>query len=151
MDPMVKELKEPESLKETMLRDHKTISNLLKRFENESAKDWCGSKPAFVDLKLTLERHFITEERAIFFYLDKGNPEIFKMMERLVKEHNVLNKELKELEGLFMPGPHTDTTRFVKLLVAHRDFEDEMFYPRLDRDLSAEKKRSMIETLKGPL
>jgi len=134
-----------------MNRDHGNITRLLKKLERTDKEDAATLKANFNDFKWELEKHFVTEEKAIFIYLDEESVECHTMMLDLLKEHEVILKGLKGLERTLADKDELDLEAFAEMLSKHRDYEDDVFYPRLENELSDEQKRDVILGIRSPI
>ena len=140
-----------DSIVAMMNRDHGKIAKLILRLEKNKCTNWVMTKRDFEEFKWELERHFVTEEKAIFIYLDHKNPETYEMMEELLEEHNVIMDGLKDLELTLKKGNKSGLKPFLQDLHAHKQFEDEEFYPRLENELTAEQKRQIALAMQSPI
>ena len=95
--------------------------------------------------------HFVTEEKAIFVYLDQKNTETYDMMEELLEEHKVITGALDDLERTLKKCNKSGLKPFLQDLQAHKQFEDEEFYPRLEKELTDEQKRQIVVAIQSPI
>jgi hemerythrin-like domain-containing protein len=140
-----------DSIIQIMNRDHGNITKLLIRLEKTPREEAEMVKANFNEFKWELERHFVTEEKAIFIFLDEESAECHGMMLDLLKEHEVILKMLKGLEMTLAVKDELDLEGFVKMLSKHRDYEDEVFYPRLENELSPEQQKEVIKGIRSPV
>ena len=118
----------PKSITEVMRKHHDKIEGMLNTFENKKDID------SFSNLKWEVEKHMFTEEKAIFsIHLDTAE------VSGLLEEH----KDMMKL----LTGEDTDTKTFRKLLTKHKDFEEAVIYPKLDKELDERKKELLIERI----
>jgi hemerythrin-like domain-containing protein len=140
-----------DSVVKIMLRDHGKLTMLLNRLEKTSKDDWQAVKTNFNELRWELEKHFVTEEKAIFIYLDDETQECHTMMLTLLREHDAITKALKGLEVALADKDELDLESFGEMLSKHRDFEDDVFYPRLEKELNEEQQKEIIKTILSPI
>jgi iron-sulfur cluster repair protein YtfE (RIC family) len=133
-------------ISETMLGEHGKIDQMLK--ELESCKD-CESDELYVlfnKFKWNVEKHFFVEEKAIFSLLDKTKGEEVADTFDLMQEHRKIIEQIKEIEDNLNENP--DLSELKKGLKKHSEFEDQTFYPSLDRTLNDQQKTEIIERAK---
>jgi hemerythrin-like domain-containing protein len=140
-----------DSIVTLMTRDHGKITKLIVRLEKNKCSTWDEVKPDFEVFKWELQRHFVTEERAIFTYLDQDNTETYDMMEELLEEHKVITGALDDLERTLKKCNKSGLKPFLQDLQAHKQFEDEEFYPRLEKELTDEQKRQIVVAIQSPI
>lgn len=140
-----------DSIVAMMNRDHGKITKLILTLEKNKVAKWEGIKDDFEAFKWELERHFVTEEKAIFIYLDQKNVDTYDMMEELLEEHKVIRGALMDLELTLRKGNKGSLKPFIQDLHAHKMFEDEEFYPRLEEELTAEQKRQISIAMQSPI
>ena len=76
-----------------MVKDHGKILKLLKDVQKSTEKDTISLIKVFEDFEWVLEKHFFTEEKAIFSSYNPTNIVVgYRMVPELIKEHNkILN------------------------------------------------------------
>lgn len=134
-----------------MNRDHGNITRLLKKLERTEPDRADALKANFDDFKWELEKHFVTEEKAIFIYLDEESTECHTMMLDLLKEHEAILKMLKGLENTLTEKDELDLEGFAEMLGNHKDYEDDVFYPRLENELNEEQKKEIVLGITSPI
>lgn len=111
-----------------LMDDHHTkIEELLQRLPDN-----------FDVFKWELEKHFFTEEKAIFMFDQKGD--LSRYSEKLLNEHRQILDMLERLKhdkGLL--------EEFKQLLTQHKEFEDNELYPMLDEMLGENDKKYIID------
>jgi len=140
-----------DSIVKIMNRDHGHLTKLLIRLERTDPADRDALNKSFNDFRWELERHFVTEEKAIFIYLDEEAGECHTQMLDLLKEHEAILKMLKGLEMQLKAKDALDLDGFSTMLSKHRDFEDEVFYPRLESELTKEQKNEIVKGIQSPV
>lgn len=134
------------SIVKVMDKDHKKIINLLNIFEKEIINHFNSSHITFEKLKWNIEKHFFIEEKAIF---DLDNFEENKDdIEMLIKDHLEIYNLLYEVENAIYKNKIPNLNVLIKALNSHSNYEDEVFYPRLDELLSNDQKLNMINRIK---
>jgi hemerythrin superfamily protein len=126
-----------------MTKDHARIIGFLEGLRVSFGKEPSVIRQAFERFRWTLEKHFFTEERAIFTFL-KQEDETGGMINDILREHSEILGMLDALGKDIDDERHIDITGLSDLLVRHSQFEEKVLYPRLDRELSAEHKRFIL-------
>jgi len=135
-------------ISETMLKDHGKINKLLIDFENSIGQNEQTIKKAFNTFFWELEKHFFTEEKAIFTaYEPEDEFEGYAMIPELIKEHKEIFERLKLMKKSFKKKKAFEFQGFKELLMKHKDFEDEEVYPKFDQELDEEYKRIIINRI----
>ncbi len=129
------------TIPEIMLRDHARIHNLLSEidFNLQNNKNIEESYHLFIRLKWTVEKHFFVEEKVIFTIYASSELEELQNFDNLIKEHREVLFLLKKIDDNFQ-NSHELFQKTKKLLSEHAKFEDEIFYPRLEEELTKEQK-----------
>ncbi len=139
------------SIAEIMVKHHFKIDKLLHKFKDEidhGEKTLIGE---FNKFKWEMEKHFFLEEKAIFQLHYSENQESNKIKTQLKEEHNILRGKLNDIwEGL-KNEKKIDFFEFRKLLIEHKNFENKVFYPRLDEELDDSRKNMIIDRLKNSI
>ena len=136
------------ALTETMIRDHGKILKLLIRLEKTIGQEKSIIMKTFHDFLWELEKHFFTEEKAIFTtYEPEENTEGHAMIPELIKEHNEIFDQLKIMKKRIKKDEEFDFKEFKILLMKHKNFEDEKLYPKLDLELDESEKRRIIRRI----
>ncbi|WP_455392202.1 hemerythrin domain-containing protein [[Eubacterium] cellulosolvens] len=138
------------TISEVMKRHHYQLEGLLNRFQ--MSQDEAEAFPKmFNKFKWELEKHFFIEEKAIFTLIYSDDPEIHEMKDELLREHRAILKTLGKIENDLNNKIATDLTDFQNSIKKHRDFEDEAFYPTLDRELDNERKKEIWDRISNPM
>ena len=131
------------TIPEIMLRDHAKIHNLLSEIDLnlQKEKNIEESHHLFIRLKWTVQKHFFVEEKVIFTVYASSELEEMQDFDNLIKEHREVLSLLQKIDNNFQkPISHNLFQKTKKLLSEHAKFEDEIFYPRLEEELSEEQK-----------
>ena len=126
-----------ESIKSLMDREHKILGEFLEQADK--------SRENFNKFKWNLEKHFFVEEKAIFIMNRDMNGEEISDIFELMKEHGEIMKLMKDMEANLGNEEKIDISAIKENLIKHRDFEDVVFYPKLDEILSLEQKQEIME------
>lgn len=130
---------------EVMDEHHRKIEKLFNDFKSELGKK--DVFEAFNNFKWELEKHLFIEEKAIFTGYSPKNPEEYKVIPYILKEHNLILEFLKEIESK-LEDSDCNIDKFTEILNKHRKFEDVSLYPKLDKNLSNEVKSRIIRRIK---
>lgn len=133
-----------------MVKDHRKIEELLDELEEKSKdKDFDELNYVFNEFEWTLEKHVFTEEKAVFTcYNPVDVSEGYKMLPKLTEHHNyILNKLEIWRDNIRKRKPLQDVYSFKEFLKDHREFEEEEFYPRLDKELDEKQKNRLISKI----
>ncbi len=136
-----------DSIQKLMLGEHNALGVLLDKFEKNLEKDIEEAKKAFNRLKWILERHFFIEEKAIFIFLHNEKGDEVANIFQLMQEHGTLLEFMNEIDERLEDNGIPDISKFKGLLLAHRTFENDVFYPRLDEELGIEQKAEILEKI----
>ena len=128
-----------------MVKDHGKIYKLLIDFEKSIDQNDQTTMKAFNTFLWELEKHFFTEEKAIFTaYEPEDEYEGYAMIPELIKEHKEIFDRLKAMKKSFKKKTTFNFQGFKELLMKHKNFEDEKVYPKFDQELNEEDKRIII-------
>ncbi|UCH89681.1 MAG: hemerythrin domain-containing protein [Thermoplasmata archaeon] len=140
-------MKKSNSILKIMLKDHGKIIKLLDDFESSAGEGSQKRTDSYNAFKWELERHFLTEETAIFTSYEPEDDENYKMVPKLLNEHKAIKELVGSLEeSLASPGG-IDISELKNVLKQHKKFEEESFYPVLDTELDSARKNSIIEKI----
>ncbi len=131
-----------------MTKHHYKLEGLMNIIKTSKKKGFEPMKEAFIRFKWELQKHFFIEEKAILQlkYFEKEETNLIK--NQLKGEHVILEQELDKLEENLEKNQELDLSEFKDLLTRHRNFEDDILYPRLDRELDLAKKMRILEQIK---
>ena len=132
-----------ESVNELLIKEHGKLLSFLIEFTKEEDKE--KARNLFENFKWTLEKHFFVEEKAIFDLYQKIKGEEVHEVFDLMNEHGDILNLLKEVEENF---EDEKIDELKKLLIKHQNFEDEVFYPKLESSLDDYKKVELVEKIK---
>jgi iron-sulfur cluster repair protein YtfE (RIC family) len=132
------------TIKKLMDIEHKRIDELLEKFEEMLSKDFKRAQEIFSEFDWNLEKHFFIEEKIIFSVYNSSEGERDDLNE-LVKEHKEIIWEIKKIRENLDRGVKPNVERLKRGLIGHSRFEDEVFYPRLDDELSENEKELIFD------
>ena len=136
------------AITEAMIRDHTKIVRLLTRFETSIDQEKPIMMKAFHEFLWELEKHFFTEEKAIFIAYDPEDKTVgYAMIPELIKEHNEIFNELKIMRKSIKMNKNFDFQGFKRLLVKHKNYEEETVYPKFDQELDESEKKYIIHRI----
>ena len=130
-----------------MIQDHSKIAELLFKFNEIEKINHLAREVAFDLFKWELEKHFFTEDRAIFLYYQPKDEFDKKEIQALHDEHAVILKKFDELEKSIKSKKNLNIEDFGKLLHKHRKHEDAIIYPKLDQYLDEKVKKIIINRI----
>jgi len=137
-----------DTISKVMIRDHDKIVKLLNDLGNCIDLDKQILKKALEAFNWELEKHIFTEEKSIFIsYQSKDYEEGYKMVPRLMKEHDIIYDKLKEMRKSINFDKSCDYEEFKDFLLKHKDFEESSFYPILDEELDENTKKIVIDRI----
>ena len=127
------------TIPEIMMRDHTRIHNLISRIELKLKNNLEEAQHLFIKLKWTIEKHFYVEEKVVFS-IYSTNLENNHYLDTLLKEHKEILFLLKKIDNNFNNSKST-LQKLKTILSAHAKYEDEIFYPKLEQELSKQEKQ----------
>jgi hemerythrin-like domain-containing protein len=137
----------PKSIQNLMLQEHIRLNKLINTLE-EHLDNYEKTKTNFSSFKWNLEKHFFVEEKIIFdsFINISGEEtnEVFHLLEDHVKIMGMLRILEKKLSKRIKP----DLEKLKQVITTHRSFEEEDFYPNLDKRLSPDQKKRISKRIK---
>jgi hypothetical protein len=133
-----------------MKRHHGQIEGMLNKVVKLEGND-NDKLQLFNRFKWELEKHFFTEEKAIFFFIDNEHKNINEMKSHLLKEHDVIMNNIEEIDTNLRDRKDFDVVKFRELLEKHKRYEDENFYPTLDNELDDTKKKIIMDRISNPV
>ena len=130
------------SIKKEMLKHHGEIFKILNDVEKYFDSNVKLSNEFFSKFKWEIEKHFFIEERVIFkIYSSIKLDEVSDVFE-LLKQHGIIQSKINNLIG--NPKSKTKISELKKLIFEHSQFEDNYFYPKVDKILDEEQKNRIM-------
>jgi len=133
------------SLTDLMVTEHARIQEMLEEVNIASYEDKMRALESFNRFKLNLEKHFMIEEKAIVQMLNNISGMEVNNTFRLMEEHGRIMAMMRKVEDDISQGDYSKVTALMSLLEEHSDFENQTFYPSLDKNLSDDRKKEIIE------
>lgn len=133
------------SLTDLMVTEHARIQEMLEEVNIASYEDKMRALESFNRFKLNLEKHFMIEEKAIVQLLNNISGIEVNDTFRLMEEHGRIMAMMRKVEDDISHGDYTKVTTLMSMLEEHSDFENQTFYPSLDRSLSDDRKKEIIQ------
>ncbi|KYK23801.1 hypothetical protein AYK24_00785 [Thermoplasmatales archaeon SG8-52-4] len=138
-----------ESILNVMMGDHEKIIAILDGFKKCLTQDRITLQKIFDAFFWELEKHLFTEEKVIFTLYDhEEQKEFYSIIPQLMKEHEKILDELKQLKRKIKLNKECNTEGFMDLFIKHKNFEEESFYPKLDQTLDEKPKEFIINRIK---
>jgi len=138
------------TIPEIMLRDHARIHNLAGEIERRIKTNLEDAEHLFIRLKWSLEKHFFVEEKVIFTVYESSGPVETEDLNNLLKEHRDILLLVRKIDDSFKnKNIHKLFEELKKVLLDHANFEDDVFYPRLDEELSDKEKQVIYDRCEG--
>lgn len=128
--------------------DHAKLLRLLHLVQQIHGGDVIETIKVFDTFEWELEKHFFAEEKAIFTSYDPDNIiEGYKMVPTLIKEHTEILNTIRILRREIIKHRPVDFNHLSEALIAHKNFEENEVYPKLDQELTEEQKRKIIDRI----
>jgi len=137
------------ALTDLMVRDHGKIVKMLLDVEKSIGMELVSTMKVFDTFEWELEKHIFVEEKAIFTsYNPKNIAEGYRMVPRLIQQHNELLNKLQVMRKDLMWQRPVHFEEFRELLLTHKTFEEASLYPKLDQELSVPQKEEIIKKIR---
>ena len=133
------------SLTDLMVVEHARIQEMLEDVNIASYEDKMRALESFNRFKLNIEKHFMIEEKAIVQMLNNISGMEVNDTFRLMEEHGRIISMIKKIEDDINHGDYSKIQDLMTMLEEHSDFENQTFYPNLDKKLSDDRKKEIIE------
>jgi iron-sulfur cluster repair protein YtfE (RIC family) len=132
-------------ISELMLEEHGRINSFLKRAEESLEGNKEAINKQFYLLQKELDLHFFIEENAIFKLEDKIEDvsDIFDLM----KEHGEIKEIAENIKQGLEKGVEPRIKNLKEKLINHANFENKVFYPKLDEELSESEKDEILRRI----
>jgi len=131
-------------ISEIMMKEHRKIDSMLEDFEKLENTNYKESKIAFSIFKWNLDKHFFIEEKVIFHIYNSSTEENFDVI-NLLKDHKDIQWLVSKIEESLKTNLKPSILELKKSLKAHAGLEDQIFYPKLDKELNVEEKSMILE------
>lgn len=110
-----------------LVEDHKKIEKLIEQFKQD--------KNNFSALNDAMIKHFREEEKLYSAYVSTTNKTL-PIIQTITKEHEILANNLKQAQY------SSDISEFEALVQRHKNMEERLLYPELDKELSENQKEN---------
>ena len=140
-------MKETINISDLMVQNHKYIKRLFNVFKKNLKGNNGRVLESFDIFKWEMEKHLLIEEKAIFGFYYSDDSEDYEITLDLIKQHKVILEMLKIIEMDLKNDGVANILEFERLWVKHKRFEDEIFYPELDRKLNNYEKKNIAERI----
>jgi len=145
-------MEETDTITRLMEKSHQELEELLGKFKSNLLDNFELASEAFEEFKRELEKHLSIEENAIFKFFNPAKDEDYnKVVPDLMKEHDLLLEMLNNVNNDLAVKKDIDISDFEKLLVKHKKFEEEFFYPKMEKDLEDFQRDIVIARIKEGL
>lgn len=141
-------MKKNTSILRLMARHHRMIERFLKEFEKNIGKNFDLMQGSLDRFRWEEEKHIFNEEKVAFKLYGKEDPEILKIVTRLVEDHDAILETLNTIESDLAIKDRVSISGLVRLLDKHRTLEENTLYPKLDEVLSKTQKKLIIERIR---
>jgi hemerythrin-like domain-containing protein len=132
------------TISQIMSEEHKKLNELLNEFEKDLT-----DLEKFNKFKWNIEKHFNIEEKAVFEVYNRVREEDIPEIFDLIEEHKEILRLITDLEDDVKKEKIGDIENLRHVLERHRKFEEEDFYPELDKDLGEEEQQEIREKSKN--
>jgi len=140
-------MKETINVSDLMIQNHEYIKRLFEKFKRNLKKNNGRVFESFDIFKWEMEKHLLIEERSVFGFYYSDDGEDYEITLDLIKQHKVILEMLKIIEEDLRNKSAVNILEFEKLWTKHKRFEDEIFYPELDRKLNNHEKKDIAERI----
>ena len=137
----------PQSIEKLMLQEHKRLNHLIDELEKH-LDNYEKTKTNFSVFKWNLEKHFFVEEKVIFDMFVNISGDETNHIFHLLGDHVKIMGTIRMLEKNLNKKIKPDLEELKQRLTLHKEFEDEDFYPDLDKRLNPEQKKKISERIK---
>lgn len=125
--------------------EHSRIFKFLNDFEKALEINTSKAEEAFSKFRWNLEKHFFIEEKAIFNISGSMTGDSVSDTFELLKEHGEIIERVKNIEDELSEGNIPSVATLKMAIHKHNNFEDNVFYPELEKRLNEEQKAEMFE------
>jgi len=129
-----------------MINEHKKIREIFNKFEREQNSE--KKEGLYNKFKWAIEKHLFVEEKAIFTFSQNISGRIVSDIFRLMDEHGDILNLIKDIEYNLDKKIEPVFSELKEILKNHEKFEEETFYPELDKMLNNQQKAELIERIK---
>lgn len=127
-----------------MIAHHALIDVLLTVVQSNLSVDKEKALDAFKNFQWQVKKHFFVEENTVFNFIKPEFSEIYFVVRELKDEHLKMLGILSEMEKNLDEGTAIDISEFRKILEDHRNSEEKVLYPWMDKTLDEIVKKVII-------
>jgi len=129
-----------------MMEEHGKINSFLNKFESSLKGSVDETKKQFMILQTELDMHFFLEEKAIFGLYDRLREDVGEIFD-LMKEHGEIKEMFENIRQGLDKGVKSSVTGLKEKLTKHAEFENKIFYPKIDEDLNEQEKKNIVDKI----
>jgi iron-sulfur cluster repair protein YtfE (RIC family) len=133
-------------LLDLMIAHHALIETLFTVFRDSLGKSEEVEKN-LANFKQQAEKHFFIEESVNFRFVFSSQRELYEIVKELIKEHVEMLDIIRAIEKRLPTGGEVETNKLQDILRHHRQVEEEVLYPEMERTLSQYQKDTIIEEI----
>jgi|TARA_B100000315_G_C14545223_1_gene572892 hypothetical protein len=141
------------TISELMARDHERLTSMFNDFKHTKDKDIKQASKIFSKFHNELMNHEIVENHIIKSAFGKKgkekNKNLLPIAQSLEMDHVKIMNLMSNISGEIKSNKAIDTSDFYLTLQKHRNIEDRLLYPELDRVLSEKEKLKIFEIIKN--
>ncbi len=131
-----------------MLKQHQIVNKFLEDSEKISEDDIYQFVKLFNLFKWNLNKHLFIEEENIFPVVDSTNKKELNQIQGLLNDHKDIRKIIDNFDEEIGDGIRPNTSILRELLFKHEGREIDDFYPILDKRLTSDKRKEILEKIK---
>jgi hemerythrin-like domain-containing protein len=136
-----------ENILNLMVAHHALLDALFSLFRDQIKDGSPNAKSSLAELRWETKKHFFVEENAIFDFVTMESYGVLSTINQLKDEHITMLNDLKMFSEKFPGIKSEEMDNFHNLLENHRVLEEKDLYPRLDKELSNEQKKEIVNKI----
>lgn len=138
---------EQNSILGLMIAQHGLIEALFVAFRDEAKNNPEQAIKFLNEFSWETKKHFFIEEEAIFDSFVWKKKEVFETVRQLEREHEVMLELIKRAVEKIPETEPEKLDAFHLLMEKHRETEEKILYPELDKELSEAQKVDVIRRI----
>ncbi len=137
------------NLTQTMIKNHEEISDMLRRFHNLHVQNKEKRIQSFIKFENMMKKHINNEEDImnIASKLNNRSKKLLPIVSSLRMEHGKMLSILSSIKEDIINNQEIDTSDFRLILNRHKNVEERLFYPKIDKYLKEKDKIYIIKNL----
>lgn len=135
------------SITEIMSKEHAKIDSILIDFENTISTSKDEARYILSKLQWSIDKHFFVEEKVIFRVYNSLNEKESEDILELLKQHKDILWILKSIQNSLKSNLKIQIKEFKQILSIHTKLENNIFYPKLDKDLDENNKQLILDRI----